>query len=160
MYDFVFDRLRCVRQEIVIQNLNMTTTVKFLEPIIMFLAYSRYRLAGETPHNFDPKICEQHLQECLKKILVCYDNLAESKYSENRYVIEALYQIFNLGTTESLTRGISLPKVVKRDPVVSLALRIAISHWQRNYFVTLKHIQNLPELLLAVASLKVGAIRR
>ncbi|XP_063700859.1 germinal-center associated nuclear protein [Culicoides brevitarsis] len=160
MYDFVFDRLRCVRQEIVIQNLGLITTVKLLEPTIMFLAYSRYRLANESFHNFDPKICEQHLQECLKKILVCYDALPEMKYSENRCTLEALYQIFNLGSTEALSRGISLPKSVKRHPVFRLSLRIGIAYWQKNFFGTLKLMQSLPPMLFAVASLKFGQIRR
>lgn len=156
----MFDRLRCVRQEIVIQNLNISTTVKLLEPIIMFLAYSRYRLADETFHNFDPKICEQHLLECLKKILVCYDHLPESKYSENRRSIEGLYQVFNLGTTEALSRGVSLPKTVKCDPVTRLALKFSINYWQNNYYGALKVIPDLPPLLLAVASLKLNHIRR
>lgn len=42
-YDFIFNRLRAVRQEIVIQNLDAQTTIELLEPIIMFLAYSLYR---------------------------------------------------------------------------------------------------------------------
>lgn len=41
-YEFVFDRLRCVRQEIVIQNLDSRTTIGLLEPIVNFLAYSSY----------------------------------------------------------------------------------------------------------------------
>lgn len=42
-FDFIFDRLRAVRQEIVIQNLSDSLTIELLEPIIMFLAYSLYR---------------------------------------------------------------------------------------------------------------------
>lgn len=41
-YDFIFDRLRSVRQEIVIQNLDEIKTVKLIEPIVMFLSYSSY----------------------------------------------------------------------------------------------------------------------
>ncbi len=41
-YDFIFDRLRSVRQEIVIQNLNEVETVKLIEPMVMFLSYSSY----------------------------------------------------------------------------------------------------------------------
>lgn len=41
-YDFIFDRLRSIRQEIVIQNLNEMETVKLLEPMVMFLSYSSY----------------------------------------------------------------------------------------------------------------------
>lgn len=43
VYDFIFDRLRAVRQEIVIQNFDEKTTVERIEPIVMFLAYSAYR---------------------------------------------------------------------------------------------------------------------
>lgn len=43
VYEFVFDRLRCVRQEIVIQHLGEVETIGLLEPIVMFLAYSSYR---------------------------------------------------------------------------------------------------------------------
>lgn len=42
-YDFIFDRLRAVRQEIVIQNVSESLTIELLEPVIMFLAYSLYR---------------------------------------------------------------------------------------------------------------------
>lgn len=42
-YDFIFDRLRAVRQEIVMQDLDELTTISLIEPMIMFLAYSLYR---------------------------------------------------------------------------------------------------------------------
>lgn len=42
-YDFIFDRLRAVRQEIVMQDLDEMTTIELIEPMIMFLAYSLYR---------------------------------------------------------------------------------------------------------------------
>lgn len=41
-YDFIFDRLRSIRQEIVIQNLDEVQTVKLIEPMVMFLSYSSY----------------------------------------------------------------------------------------------------------------------
>lgn len=43
VYDFIFNRLRAVRQEIVIQHLSEAITVELLEPICMFHAYSFYR---------------------------------------------------------------------------------------------------------------------
>lgn len=42
-YDFIFDRLRAIRQEIVMQDLDEVTTIALIEPMIMFLAYSLYR---------------------------------------------------------------------------------------------------------------------
>lgn len=42
-YDFIFDRLRAIRQEIVMQDFDEITTIELIEPIIMFLAHSLYR---------------------------------------------------------------------------------------------------------------------
>ena len=74
-----------------------------------------FRLCDESVDNFDPKICEQHLQECLKKVLCCYDEIDSAKTDRtiheniNRNFLECLYQIFNLGSTESLQRSVQLP---------------------------------------------------
>lgn len=118
VYDFIFDRLRAIRQEIVMQNYNAKQTIKLLQPMIMFLSYSRYRLCEEAIDNFDPKICDQHLQECLKRALVCYDEIQlneESKLIDinNRAFLEALYQIFNLGSLDALKRCLNLPKEIR-----------------------------------------------
>lgn len=43
MYDFIFDRFRAIRQDIVMQNLSAAFTVQLMEPIVLFLAYSAYR---------------------------------------------------------------------------------------------------------------------
>lgn len=75
----------------------------------------------ETMDNFDPKICEQHLQECLKRVLCCYDEIELNTNSSqhtlsdirNRCFIEALYQVFNLGSSEALLRAVSLSKEIR-----------------------------------------------
>lgn len=45
-YDFIFDRLRAIRQEIVMQDFDEITTIELIEPMIMFLAYSLYRFGS------------------------------------------------------------------------------------------------------------------
>lgn len=100
------------------QNYNAKQTIKLLQPMIMFLSYSRYKLCEEAIDNFDPKICEQHLQECLKRVLVCYDEIQlneETKLIDinNRAFLEALYQIFNLGSLDALKRCLTLPKEIR-----------------------------------------------
>lgn len=46
IYDFVFDRLRSVRQDAVIQRVDATTSILLLEPIVRFHIYAaqRYKL--------------------------------------------------------------------------------------------------------------------
>lgn len=72
--------------------------------------------------RFDPKICQQHLQECLKKVLRCYDVLDEQSSCNNRSdadietasihrgFIESLYLLLNLGSSEAMARAIQTPK--------------------------------------------------
>lgn len=114
VYDFIFDRLRAVRQEIVMQNLDEKVTIELMEPMCMFLAYSLYRLIEEHISVFDPKICRQHLQECLKKVLSCYDSLGPDAINvANREIIESVYLMFNLGDTDAVKRALFLPDFIK-----------------------------------------------
>ncbi|XP_053688480.1 SAC3 domain-containing protein 1 [Sabethes cyaneus] len=155
-YDFIFDRLRAVRQEMVMQNLSAEKTLQLLEPIIRFLAYSAYRLCEAPISEFDPKICNTHLQECLKKALRCYDEL--NKQSPNRTEMEGLYLMFNLGHTEALNRGISLPSKLKES--LRTLLRMNIEYHRGNFYRVLHAIQKLPPLEAALAVLKLAEIRR
>lgn len=86
-----------------------------------------YRLCTHSISTFDPKINSQHLLECLKQLLVCYDecNKMKSNYcniddelrnlylEDNRSQMEAIYLLINLGDSTSLTRGLNLPKKYK-----------------------------------------------
>lgn len=173
-YDFIFDRLRMVRREMVIQQYKARQTIRLLEPMVMFLAYSRYRLCEEPIEKFDPKICNQHLQECLNMVLCCYkeldnDDQQEKKDSqekrtlreiERRCFIEALYQIFNLGTPEALVRGLTLPSEVREDAVFRLAFGICMNYHQGNLYRVIVGLPKLPHIICAVAVAKLQTIRR
>ncbi|XP_055911980.1 SAC3 domain-containing protein 1 [Eupeodes corollae] len=168
VYDFVFDRLRAIRQEIVMQSYDSTATIRLLEPMIMFLAYSRYRLCEESVDNFDPKICDQHLQECLKRVLCCYDEVYAKFGYENmklnairsRIFIESIYQLFNLGSVEALTRCVHLPVEIKTDPIFAAVYSIALNHFQGNFYKVLDGVARLPHILCATSCLKLQIIRR
>lgn len=162
-YGFIFDRFWSVRQEMVIQNFAPKAVVEILEPIIIFLAYSRYFMIGESINNFDPKINDQHLQECLTKLLVYYDILEDEtdavEIVSNRSQFEALYVLFNLESTEALLRCLKLPDRVKKDEYVQLALKIAIYYLSGNYYRVLQQIKLLPAILQATAALHTPILR-
>lgn len=82
------------------------------------------RLVDEPIDRFDPKICRQHLQECLKKVLRCYDVLNEQSFNNysdtlteaatiHRGFVESLYLLLNLGSSEAMARAIQIPKKCK-----------------------------------------------
>ena len=133
-YQFVADRLRAVRQDMVIQNLPVHDSIEILEPIVRFHCYSSYRwvniapksffmwynilyfyicrLCEESIDNFDPKLNSTHLQECLKRLLVLYDYVQisdgeEAKKSlKNQSEIEVLYLTVNLGDVNAIGRAL------------------------------------------------------
>ncbi|XP_037718056.1 SAC3 domain-containing protein 1 [Drosophila subpulchrella] len=167
-YDFIFDRLRAVRREIVIQMYDARQKIRLLEPIVMFLAYSRYRLCEESIEKFDPKICNQHLQECLTGVLCCYEELDGQESSaeptirelERRCFIECLYQVFNLGSPESFTRALSLPDCVRQDTTFKLCFGLCLGFQQGNLYRVLTALPQLPHILCALAATKLQTIRR
>ncbi|XP_071788070.1 SAC3 domain-containing protein 1-like [Asterias amurensis] len=134
-YDFIFDRTRSIRQDLVIQRASGVECMQILELAIRFHLYSGYRLCTEHVSRFDGKINNDHTQECLKRLLVMYQDAETdgSTTSPNREEFEALYLIFNLGSPEALRHALSLPVGVRQCPSVQLALRIHSAHLQGNF---------------------------
>ena len=94
VYDFIFDRLRSVRQDMIIQRVSGWDCVAVLEPTVRFLLYSSYRLCGEPLRRYDPRINDTHLQESLSWLLDCYASGQHPHQEE----FQALSLLYNLGT--------------------------------------------------------------
>ncbi|CRL06418.1 CLUMA_CG019518, isoform A [Clunio marinus] len=162
-YDFIFNRCRAVRQEIVIQNMSCEKTVKLLEPIALFLSFSLYRLTGSPISAFDSSICGQHLKECLLKCLTCYEEMDEMDQDynqDNRIIIEGIYLMLNINDPNSLHRLIQLNSTFKSSPIIKLCIIIALNFHQRNYYKIIRDIQRLPHIICAVATLILPQLRR
>lgn len=147
-----------------IQNFSCEKTLRLLEPIVMFLSFSMYRLNGLSLALFDPKICSQHLQECLLKCLTCYeemDRVQEENYSySNRVVVEGIYLMLNVDDTAALQRGIQLDPNLKSSFIVRVTTKCSLNFHLRSFYKYLRDIQDLPHLVSAVASLKVPRVRK
>lgn len=161
-YDFIFDRLRAVRQEIVIQNFSSSKAVTILEPIVMFLSFSLIRLSGSPIAVFDPMICTQHLQECLWKCLTCYEEMEnlESVFRSNRIIVEGIYLLLNMDDTSALQRALMLDLQLKSTFIVQSAIKISINFHLKNFYKVIDGIKNMPHLLCGVAALKIPKIRK
>lgn len=95
MYSFVFDRLRSVKQDMIIQRASGLNCVAILERMVRFLIYASYRLCGEPLHSYDPRINDTHLQENLNWLLDCY--ASDKGPHPNQEEFYALGLLFNLG---------------------------------------------------------------
>ena len=95
VYDFAFDRLRSVRQDMIIQRTAGPESRAVLERTVRLLAYASFRLCGEPLRLYDPRINDTHLQESLSWLLRCYDS--EPGPHGNREEFQALSLLYNLG---------------------------------------------------------------
>ena len=64
--------------------------------------------------DFDPRTNFAHALECLKSLLLIYEE--EGNFNENSCLMSAIYLMLNLGSTEADTWGICLPKKLKCGP--------------------------------------------
>ncbi|XP_052861463.1 SAC3 domain-containing protein 1 [Anopheles cruzii] len=158
-YEFIFDRMRAVRQEMVIQNLPPSEVLPILEPIVRFLCYSAYRLCEAPIREFDPKICGQHLQECLKKVLRCYEEVDTALLADNnRYEMERLYLSFNIGSPEATQWAIDRYRTV--HPALNLHVAVQLDCLRGNYYAAMQRAAQFAPLEAAIASLQLPAFRR
>lgn len=130
----------------------------------MFLSLSIYRLSGSPISIFDPKICSQHLQECLLKCLTCYDEmdrLNQQEYAlDNRTVVEGIYLMFNLGETSALQRAIRLGEKLKSTFIIRSSIHISLNFYLKFTYKFLRDVKDLPHLICAIASLKLPKARK
>lgn len=95
VYSFVFDRLRSVKQDMIIQRLSGKDCVAILELTVRFHIYASYRLCGEPLRIYDPRINDTHLQEYLNWLFDCYKT-GTGPYP-NQEEFQTLGLLYNLG---------------------------------------------------------------
>lgn len=161
VYDFIANRLRAVRKDMIIQNISKNDFIELVEPMVKFYVYAEYRLC-EKPDKYDAYLNKVCLQECLKRLLCMYDEYKVDKWIpelKNRSFMEALYLILNINETAARIRCIGLPKIW-RNAFTKRALNISLEYWRKNYVRAVREICKLPTLLLMCAVIHIPAIRR
>ncbi|KAH9495275.1 SAC3 domain-containing protein 1 [Bulinus truncatus] len=142
VYEFVFDRLRAVRQDMVIQGINGQDAIYLLEQIVRFHLYAAYRLRDASLSEFDPVINKQHLLECLKRLLYLYQ--VTPGYHTNRVEMESVYLLDNLGDVHALTHYFDLDTDLRKSPLLLHCYSISLAFVQGNYLHALRLIWKLP----------------
>ncbi|CAM1321395.1 SAC3D1 (predicted) [Pycnogonum litorale] len=160
VYNFVFDRLRAVRQDMVIQCITDADCISILERIIRFHIYAAYRSYNEDISNYDPKINSDHVRECLKTLMLTYlTNEVQNNY--DRLALTGVYILHNLGSdNDVLQHELSLPKSIRCSKVVSLSRQIFICHRDSNYIRFFRLVKKLPFILYCSVFPHINNFRR
>nr|XP_057929613.1 SAC3 domain-containing protein 1 isoform X2 [Doryrhamphus excisus] len=141
VYSFVFDRLRSVKQDMIIQRMHGPDCVAILERTVRFLIYASYRLCGEPLRLYDPCINDTHLQENLSWLLDCYAHGTEPHPHEEEF--QALGLLYNLGSSRAMQHIMEQPTQLRRSPAVALALSINRAFLERNPVRLLQYASRL-----------------
>lgn len=157
-YEFVFDRLRSVRQDIVVQRLADQNCFYILEKCIDFYAYSEFtwqyfqsskstaELRRLAPY-FDAHLNRVHLTECLNLLLRYYDHFEDTLWSLSRPLYEAIFLIYNLEANQSALKRYQLLKqsIYSRDVfksgIIQAAKKVLIRHLLGNHVKSLQLVR-------------------
>ncbi|XP_041646696.1 SAC3 domain-containing protein 1 isoform X2 [Cheilinus undulatus] len=141
VYSFVFDRLRGVKQDMIIQRVSGVKCIAILERTVRFLIYSSYRLCGEPLRLYDPRINDNHLQENLNWLLDCYKTGPGPHPNQEEF--QALCLLYNLGSAHATQHIMELPERLRSSPAITLALSINRAFLERNPVRLLRLSQKL-----------------
>ncbi|KAM9795909.1 SAC3 domain-containing protein 1 isoform X1 [Syngnathus typhle] len=158
VYSFVFDRLRSVKQDMIIQRAHGPDCVAVLERMVRFLLYASYRLCDEPLRHFDPRINDTHLQENLRWLLDCYTH--ETGPHPNQEEFQALGLLYNLGSSVAMRHIMELPAPLRHTPAIMLAISINQAFLERNTVRLLRSARRLNFLQACAMHRHVTASRK
>ncbi|KAJ3599254.1 hypothetical protein NHX12_033217 [Muraenolepis orangiensis] len=151
-YNFVFDRLRSVRQDMIIQRTAGPDCVAVLERTVRLLVYASFRLCGEPLRRYDPRFNDTQLQESLSWLMQGYAK--EPGPHANQEEFQAL------SCSRVLQHTMELPKRLRTSPAVALALSINRAFSERNPVRLLRLARRLSFLQSCALHRHVAACHR
>ena len=166
VYEFVFDRLRSVRQDMVIQQLPYTEKETALEILCLCCRYYVY-IDFNTKFNveelkIDKHIHLTHLHDCLNSFVKLA--FKESKLNDHLLEIVYSYLLLNLDSEQCLMNVlINFPEILKRNNLLSSVVELCLLMIRKdNYFrivLLYKSIyarcSNFTKMLLCISLAKV-----
>lgn len=153
VYGFISNRLRAVRQDLVMQDIHDGDAVCILEKAVRFYLYAGYHLCEADIATFDASINATHLQECLKQLLRLYDLLEKANkkqqptaiqdpvpdghnatlWQKNRCEFESYYILYNLGEPCALQHFVQLPAELRNTRILNVAWQVSRCDMECNF---------------------------
>ncbi|XP_040571292.1 uncharacterized protein [Lepeophtheirus salmonis] len=144
-YAFVLDRLRSIRQELVIQNINDERTIRIYEICVKFLLYSGYELCESSAtrvFKFDSRQNHDQLQSCLKTLIHLYTEL-EVRTSDYLEMI-CVYLLLDLDSIQPMIWLLNQksPELSHNIQILK-AIHIIKNYRERNFIAIFRNISDL-----------------
>ena len=146
-YDFIFDRLRSVRQDLSIQGYPGDQSVQVYQICVRFHLLALYHFGSALGSSrFNMNFNFQQLLECLKELLKLYNQNWHVQDQQQMEVI-AVYLILNLGDQSAIAWILNLPIQIRNQCLIKSAIEMNWCHLQRNHVRFFRHFRQVPLIL-------------
>lgn len=146
VYEFLFDRFRAIRQDLVIQRCNDLKTINILEVILRFYILADYKLCESSKMDYDEKMNYQHLSEVLFTLI--QSNIPKF---ENKNIYVAIYLLLNMDNFLNLMRALKICKESKKSDItiddyslLNDCILLCKYYMQKNYVKVFEISKKLP----------------
>ena len=129
----------------VIQRISGPAAIDLLEKAVRFYILAGYRLCESSFDVFDPKLNNDHIHECLKRLLILYEN-EEHGSCCNRVEFETYCLLCNLGSYDAQHHFLTLPRNTEHCSFLQLAFEVNKSVVQGNFVRFFRQVKKLPFL--------------
>ncbi|KAF2366473.1 SAC3/GANP/THP3 [Trinorchestia longiramus] len=148
-YNFLWDRTRAMRSDIMQQHLLDRSAVYVLERCVRFHIYCAERLCLEPPDVFDPKMNAEHLSKSLHSLKELYHDLSEnSTFVDSESEFRAYEILLDIDDGNIMFAYMNFRDSVRKSPEVQFAVKVLHSI-QTNNFVRFFHLVKEATLLQA-----------
>ncbi|XP_074599839.1 SAC3 domain-containing protein 1 [Brevipalpus obovatus] len=155
-YEFICDRLRGVRQDLMIQDIHDETRIQILEYCTTFHLYASYELHNCPPQVYDDHLNGKFLRECFGQLLSSYAEL--KVITCRRILMESAFLLMDFGSAEALDRYRYLPNSVRKNKTYQLCQRLNFLAFSGNYHCILHSLENLHSLLKIAMNLRLPTV--
>lgn len=129
----------------VVEQISGVAAINLLEKASRFYILAGYKLCESSVEVFSPELNNDHIQECLKRLLVYYEN-EDASSCPNRAEFESYYLLFNLRSNDAHQHFMTLPRCVFYNSLFQLAHKINKSAIQGNFVRFFRQVRRLPFL--------------
>ncbi|KAH3816579.1 hypothetical protein DPMN_118097 [Dreissena polymorpha] len=134
-FDFLWNRTRGIRKDIIQQQLNDRNAVQLIERCARFHIYCSERLCEEDMHSFDAKINNENLTKCLQTLREFYADLEKKQkvFCENEAEFRAYTVLMNLNEGDILREVQQLRPSIRSSEPIKFALQAYFALNNNNY---------------------------
>jgi len=139
LYDFVFDRLRAVRQDMTVQRMEGTVCMDILNVCVRFHLLFAHLLS--THPSFSHHINTSHQLDCVKSFLI----LSAQTDHEHSQMMESVYLLSNMDSPSAMSWATTVHQPSKQ---LKQSLALAHAYQQGNYVRFYRMVSTLPLILM------------